>query len=206
MSNPASPLPGRRQPMVAIIGHRDIYDTALASLTERAGCRFDLVDINHPDRAGTDSPDAVIVRSVDGLRLARTLGGSRRLPVALLHAGYRHAAIVGDPTITAIPECAPDAAGRLGRFLTGLVGEVITRTPVHVTERELEILRTYTLGATLRQTSRQHQIAESTVREHYRRVARRYEDAGLPVGNKAQMLLRLMADGWVASTGTRHTA
>ena len=66
-----------------------------------------------------------------------------------------------------------------------------------LTEREREILQTYSLGATLRETSQKHQIAESTVREHYRRVVRRYEEAGRPIGNKAQLLLEFMADGWV---------
>ncbi|GED95968.1 hypothetical protein nbrc107697_00070 [Gordonia crocea] len=57
---------------------------------------------------------------------------------------------------------------------------------------------TYTLGTTVRDTARQHFITENTVRSHFRRVMRRYRDAGRPVTNKSQLLIQLIADGWVA--------
>lgn len=68
---------------------------------------------------------------------------------------------------------------------------------MHLSGRELEVVVTYTLGATVRDTATKYFISESTVRSHLRRVMRRYSEADRTVSNKAQLLLELMADGWV---------
>ncbi|WP_241548475.1 LuxR C-terminal-related transcriptional regulator [Gordonia alkanivorans] len=68
---------------------------------------------------------------------------------------------------------------------------------MQLTKRELEVVLTYVLGATVRETATQHFIAESTVRTHLRRVTDRYVAAGRPVSNKAQLLIELISDGWV---------
>lgn len=73
----------------------------------------------------------------------------------------------------------------------------VVKVPVRLTKRETEVLGTYVLGATLQTTCRTHWVAEGTVREHYRRVSGRYNDSGRQVRNKTQLLLAMVADGWI---------
>ena len=82
-------------------------------------------------------------------------------------------------------------------LLTVVPATRISPDRVHLTDRELEVLTTYIMGATMDSTARAHFIAESTVRSHYRRVTDRYGAAGRPVGNKAELLLELIEDGWI---------
>lgn len=90
----------------------------------------------------------------------------------------------------------PDVADRLRTALESLLGPAAGR--VELSRREREILATYVLGATVEATAAEHFVAISTVRTHYRRVTARYTEAGRPVSNKSQLLLRMVADGWVA--------
>ncbi|MGB6247284.1 response regulator transcription factor [Gordonia sp. (in: high G+C Gram-positive bacteria)] len=92
-----------------------------------------------------------------------------------------------------------DVEERLALLLTRILGPTSGRTAL--TAREREILTTYVLGATVEETAARHFVAASTVRTHYRRVSSRYEDAGWPVANKAQLLLRMVADGWIRLDG-----
>lgn len=89
----------------------------------------------------------------------------------------------------------PDVAERLRVLLETLLGPSAGRVALSVRERE--ILTTYVLGATVEETAAEHFVATSTVRTHYRRVTARYTDAGWPVANKAQLLLRMVAEGWI---------
>jgi len=73
---------------------------------------------------------------------------------------------------------------------------------VAMSPREQEVLATYVLGATVAETAAEHFIAECTVRTHYRRVSRRYEQSGRAVANKAQLLLAMVADGWLRLDGS----
>lgn len=72
------------------------------------------------------------------------------------------------------------------------------KSRVRLSQREREVLETYTLGATVGETSAQHFISNHTVRSHYRRVTRRYRDADRPVSNKTALLKELIEDGWVS--------
>ncbi|MBD0860755.1 helix-turn-helix transcriptional regulator [Gordonia sp. zg691] len=181
--------------MAAVVAEGDIFDAALVALVETSGYSAALIE--PAQLPALRDPAVLLVRSAAMLGFARRLPMLRTVRVVLVGdgvAGYDH---------IRISPRAPDAQGALLNALATTIGPPPPSTPVapvnrvRVTEREQEILTTYTLGATLRQTSREHQIAESTVREHYRRVVRRYEEAGRPVGNKAQLLLEFMADGWV---------
>lgn len=69
---------------------------------------------------------------------------------------------------------------------------------VPLTPRELEVVSTYVLGATAAQTAARHFVAKTTVKTHVNRVAARYADAGRPTANSTQLLLEMMADGWIA--------
>lgn len=89
----------------------------------------------------------------------------------------------------------PDVVDRLRAVFTSLLGDGPGR--VSLSRREREVLTTYVLGATVEETAAAHFVANSTVRTHYRRVTARYTKAGYPTSNKAQLLLRMVADGWL---------
>ncbi|MCT1352847.1 helix-turn-helix transcriptional regulator [Gordonia hongkongensis] len=189
----AAPSPERR--ITAVVAEHDIFDAALAALVESAG--YDATVVEPAQLAALRNPSAILVRSAAMLGFVRRVASLRTVNVIFVGNG-----VAGFDHIRVSPR-APAAEDELQRALETAVGPPTPPSAptlanrVRITQRELEILQTYTLGATLRQTSRVHEIAESTVREHYRRVARRYEEAGRPIGNKAQLLVELIADGWV---------
>lgn len=96
-------------------------------------------------------------------------------------------------------------AGAAVRSMIAQVLDEPTATRIPMSPREQEVLATYVLGETVKETAAVHFIAECTVRTHYRRVTRRYEDAGRPVGNKAQLLLAMVSDGWLRLDGSLGT-
>ncbi|WP_185982082.1 helix-turn-helix transcriptional regulator [Gordonia rubripertincta] len=181
--------------LAAVVAEGDLFDAALVALIEGVGYGAMLVE--PAQLPYLRNPAVLFVRSPGALALVRRAPMLRNVRVVFLGDG-----ITGRDHIRISPR-APGAEAALRQALAATIGPSERSTPpapanrVRVTEREREILQTYTLGATLRETSQAHQIAESTVREHYRRVVRRYEEAGRPVGNKAQLLLEFMADGWV---------
>ncbi|MGV9671647.1 LuxR C-terminal-related transcriptional regulator [Gordonia sp. NPDC003504] len=184
----------RGQLTVAVAAEGDITDTALCAYVERLGFTAVLVHADAPVTAAPDPAaaiDVVLVRSTQQVDAVRQ--HSWLLDAALIGIGIR----IGDPRgidVADTGRSAPLIAG----FLADLAENRQPRTgAIRMTERERQILTTYALGATMSTTAATHHIAESTVREHYRRVVQRYNDAGRPIGNKAQLLLRLMADGWV---------
>ena len=176
--------------------HSHLRRLALVALIEGAGYGATLVE---PGQIPSlRNPAVLLVRSPGSLALVRRAPMLRNVRVVFLGDG-----IASRDHIRISPR-SPGAESALRQALAAIVGPPDQQSTPHapadrvrVTEREREILQTYTLGATLRETSQAHQIAESTVREHYRRVVRRYEEAGRPIGNKAQLLLEFMADGWV---------
>lgn len=76
-------------------------------------------------------------------------------------------------------------------------GHAPARQRIRLSEREREVLTTYVLGSTVTATATEHFIGEATVRTHYRRVVERYAAVGRPVGNRVQLLLLMIADGWI---------
>lgn len=94
------------------------------------------------------------------------------------------------------------AGGEIQKVIGRLLGTPSVGRPVPLSPREQEVLATYVLGDTVKETAAIHFIAECTVRTHYRRVTRRYEDAGRPVANKSQLLLAMVADGWLRLDGS----
>ncbi|MGC5246228.1 LuxR C-terminal-related transcriptional regulator [Gordonia sp. DT219] len=199
-----------RSLFVAVAAEGDIFDTALCALVEKLGHHTGIVRLDADDSAvpraaggagaedsGADGSGAggagtvILVRSAHRLRQIRQ--NPRFQNAVLLGVGVR----AGDPRGLDIPDTVC-AATELAAFLAGVADRLPYRSArVRLTERERQILTTYALGTTMAETARRHHIAESTVREHYRRVTQRYADAGRPIGNKAQLLLRLMSDGWV---------
>ncbi|MEO9329512.1 helix-turn-helix transcriptional regulator [Gordonia aurantiaca] len=181
--------------LVAIVAEGDLYDAALVALVE--GCGYSAALAEPAQLPSLRNPAVLIVRSTGVLNLVRRAPLLRSTRVIFLGDG-----LVGRDHIRISPR-GHGAEAALKQTLAKIAGPpehataVAPANRVRVTEREREILQTYTLGATLRETSQIHRIAESTVREHYRRVVRRYEEAGRPIGNKAQLLLEFMADGWV---------
>ncbi|MXP21660.1 hypothetical protein GIY30_09905 [Gordonia sp. HNM0687] len=174
---------------VAVVAERDLTDAALVALVESLGYHTVVIDL---DVNATPMPPTIaIIRSADKLARFRARRGMHNCLIAAIGIDIRDA-----------PGIAIADSPLAARQLETLLEQTARRRPqlrsrVCVTDREREILTTYALGATLRETSHTHYVAESTVRAHYRRVSQRYSEAGRPVGNKAQLLLQFMADGWV---------
>lgn len=194
--------------VVAVVTENDIFDSALCALIERFG--FSAVAVSP---SGTGSPNCVAsVPSSPtvtyGAVVVRTATAQKRVQS---DPAFDDAAVIGLGFAAAndhgidIPNGAR-ATSELASFLSELATGRGSHENVRLTGRERQILTTYALGATMSETAAAHNIAESTVRAHYRRVTNRYEVAGRPVGNKAQLLIRLMADGWVNPHEILHAA
>lgn len=190
----AIPSRASAPPTVAVIAERDIFDQALLALVISMGFIPLLIDLDDTDlllERPAIPPLIAVIRSTEKIGRLRS------------DSWFRHTGIAGLDIEVAENEgtticSSAGAAYDLTQFIGAKSGGLSPASaPVNLTAREIEILTTYTLGATLRETSRRHYVAESTVRAHYRRVRQRYGEAGLPICNKSQMLLRLLADGWV---------
>lgn len=161
---------------------------ALAAWLSRFG--YPVVDVGG-ETTLVEPPAVVVVNARDRSSLARlhwmpaarivVIGGPGDADAA--RSGFRH-----------LPD-GPDLADRLRILLQSLLGPAAGR--VSLSPREREVLTSYVLGATVEETAAEHYVATSTVRTHYRRVTSRYTEAGRPVANKAQLLLRMIADGWI---------
>ncbi|OBA33208.1 helix-turn-helix transcriptional regulator [Gordonia sp. 852002-51296_SCH5728562-b] len=183
----AYPLPAN--PSVAVIAEQKLGDLALVALIERFGYRARIVDLDAMENDPAHVA-AVLVRSEGNLEKVQR--GNAFLDARIISLGVR----VDDPRGIELLD-SPYAAGTLEQTLSSVVGGVRTEGRVHLSGRELEVVVTYTLGATVRDTATKYFISESTVRSHLRRVMRRYSEADRTVSNKAQLLLERMADGWV---------
>ena len=64
-----------------------------------------------------------------------------------------------------------------------------------LTDRELEVLRMYASGLTLKQVAYELKLSKYTVKEHIDRVREKYSKAGRPAPGKPELLIRLLEDG-----------
>jgi DNA-binding NarL/FixJ family response regulator len=65
---------------------------------------------------------------------------------------------------------------------------------VKLSDRELEVLRMYASGLTLKQVAYELQLSKYTVKEHIDRVREKYSKAGRPAPGKPELLIRLIED------------
>ena len=190
---------------VVVAGEGSVIDHAMVLLVEKFGYT---ARIAPPQDIGALQASAVIFRDEVSLaRIVRELSScdnSGRRPVLIgvdAEIGQPQSGFRNHPSgrkVLWINGSGPDALGQLERVLHDTLGVPDgVNSPVHMSHRELEVLRTYLLGATSKATAQKHFIGESTVKTHYQRVTRRYNEAGRPVANKAQLLRQLLADGWI---------
>lgn len=177
---------------VVIVRRNDFADAALLALVGSFGYRAVLADVG---AAPLPACRVAIVR--DGAHLARL----RSLAPAII--AIDAGGSPGDGVI-----CLPDEAGAADRLRELLATHCTTpaQDRVHLSAREREVITTYALGATIYQTARRHYISESTVRSHFRRVVARYTLAGRTVNNKSQLLVELIADGWIDQPAANASA
>jgi len=64
-----------------------------------------------------------------------------------------------------------------------------------LTEREIEVLRMYASGLTLKQVAYELSLSKYTVKEHIDRVRDKYSQVGRPAPGKSELLIRLIEDG-----------
>ena len=186
---------------VVVAGEGSVIDHAMVLLVEKFGYS---AQIAPPRDIGALQARAVIFRDeVTLARVVRELGScdnSGRRPVLVgVDAESGRCGFRSHPSGRKVLWIkGPDSLGNLERVLHDTLGARDgVNSPVQMTHRELEVLRTYLLGATSKMTAQKHFIGESTVKTHYQRVTRRYTEAGRPVANKAQLLRQLLADGWI---------
>lgn len=180
--------------IVGVVAEHDLADSALVELVRCCGYQAQLIDLEATASESAVRPKAVLVRR--RTRIAQ-LAADRRC------AGAAVALVVqaGSPepslcSATVIP-ADDQACASLERFLVAVLGTPEASGAVPVSRREREILTSYVLGGTVEEVAVRHFVAPSTVRTHYRRVTSRYTAAGRPVTNKSQLLLQMVADGWI---------
>ncbi|NMO03471.1 LuxR family transcriptional regulator [Gordonia sp. TBRC 11910] len=181
-------------PDILVVGDGTALDYAVVALVEKCGY---LAEVVEPEALRVTTPRVAIFRTDAQLRrVIAALDGAGRVtlvglapsPMSRTNAGVR-------PVIWLR---GPHADSALGRILHDYVGAATDLSDrVHISFREREVLSSYVLGATVEVTAAAHHIAVSTVKTHYRRVAERYGEAGRPVTNKTQLLVEMVADGWV---------
>ncbi|GAB08563.1 putative two-component system response regulator [Gordonia araii NBRC 100433] len=181
---------------VVVVTDGSAFDCAAAALVEKCGYRADLVPLNG---VADQRPRVVIVRDeLMAARVARDLPG-RPVPLVVLIPSGQSSRRVGRTHLLR----GSSAASELGRILHNAVGPAAgtRRDLVHLSHREREVVTEYVLGATITETAQRFTLAEATVKSHKRRVAAKYEAAGRPAQNKAQLLLQMVADGWITLPG-----
>jgi DNA-binding NarL/FixJ family response regulator len=71
---------------------------------------------------------------------------------------------------------------------------------VNLSARELEVLRMYASGLTLKQVAYELQLSKYTVKEHIDRVRQKYSKAGRAAPGKPELLIRLIEDDLLGDT------
>ncbi|GAA3949315.1 LuxR C-terminal-related transcriptional regulator [Gordonia caeni] len=179
--------------VVGIAVEHDLTDRVLLDMVHGFGHPAVLCDVDLPG-GGTTPPAVLVVRSLERLvRISGSPWGDRATVIAMDSPGNSFAPA---PGVDVVPDTV-EASDHLKALLEYRLGAPRRRSAPPLSSRELEILTTYVLGATVQETAARHFVATSTVRTHYRRVASKYAGAGRPVGNKAHLLLQMVADGLI---------
>lgn len=181
---------------VGVVMEHDLGDCALLDLVRRSGYRAVPVDFESATDPAVGEVGAILVRST--MRLA-ALGCTT--PVAVIET-FGSAPITA-PGVTVIP-ASDDAAKHLAEFLEQTIGRARVEI-VPLSPREREVVTSYVMGATVDQVAADCGLSPATARTYYRRVTDRYANAGRRVANKSELLLEMIADGWVAVPGPSLT-
>ena len=179
---------------VIIAGDGTAVDQAVLALVEKCGYRATVVT-TYAELGARHTPGVVVFR--DEIQLARVVRALPSTNAVLVGIGApaRWKTVRGRTVHWLTGRQAVNGLGRILHATLGSAGPV--RDRVHITPREREVLRTYLLGSTVAETAAEHGICHSTVKAHYRRVANRYLLADRPVNNRVQLLLEMVADGWI---------
>ncbi|MFT3660680.1 MAG: LuxR C-terminal-related transcriptional regulator [Gordonia sp. (in: high G+C Gram-positive bacteria)] len=178
---------------VGIVVEHDLVDRALLETVRRFGYDAVYYDFELPVQRDP-LPAVLVVRRPERLSRVQALAASGRARVIAVES--EGTSFLSARNLSVVP-AADDAAKHLKAALEYWLGAPRNRGAIAMSPRERAVLATYVLGATVNETAEQHFVATSTVRTHYRRVAGRYNEAGRPAGNKAQLLLQMVADGWI---------
>lgn len=187
---------------VVVVGDGCALDAAVIALVEKCGHAASLMGIRE---LGLRRPRVVLVR--DEATLTRAVGelcGTAAVFVCLTRPSGRSYRSHGGRVRWL---GGRDAAAELTKILHKEVA-LATLVPgqVELTGREIEVVGHYALGATRAATAAKFFIAGDTVKTHFDRVKGKYALAGRPVSNKAQVLVAMMADGWIAPIGDGNAA
>ncbi|MFT4086029.1 MAG: hypothetical protein QM658_02565 [Gordonia sp. (in: high G+C Gram-positive bacteria)] len=179
---------------VGVVAEHDLGDRALVELIRGLGFPSVLVDLDRDVQKDQLSLGAVVVRQRHRVEQVTSDPRFDGAACAMIATRISWSPVPDGVTLIPAVDCADQ---RLEAFLEDAVGRPSRRQTVPVSPREREVLTTYVLGSNVVETAARHYVATSTVRTHYRRVTDRYAAAGRPVANKTQLLLQLIADGWI---------
>ncbi|WP_341258490.1 MULTISPECIES: helix-turn-helix transcriptional regulator [Gordonia] len=181
----------RTERVVGLLGATPLDAVGLDSWLAAMGYRSRVVTGTEL-RSDPKPPAVVITRDPSALDagMARHLRHVRFIVVT-------DRAVAGYPPSVRIVADSNSAPGDVEGLVGAVLGRAPRRAPVRLTDRERDVMTTYVMGATVSETASKHFIAEATVRTHYQRVTRRYEEAGRAAANKSQLLVRMVADGWI---------
>lgn len=180
------------EPYVGLVGMSAIQSTAMTTWLSGLGFEARTIGYRDLEQHGRGLPMAIVVGDTGKVNHAVL----RRLPEIPTVVLLNGAAVSSFPRAAVIND-SPDAPVRLLTALSSVLDATRDEGVVPLTVREREVLATYVRGATVSETAAVHFLSPTTIRTHYRRVSRRYNDVGRPVANKAQLLMRMVEDGWI---------
>jgi DNA-binding NarL/FixJ family response regulator len=181
----------RTERIVGLLGATPLDAVGLDSWLSALGHRSRIVT---GAELRSDSPPPAVVITRDPAALDAGLARTRK------HVRFiviTNRPVAGYPAWVRVVADSASAPTEVEALVTAVLGGARRRTPVRLTDRERDVMTTYVMGATVSETASKHFIAEATVRTHYQRVTRRYEEAGRAAANKSQLLVRMVADGWI---------
>lgn len=173
--------------------------TTVDELLAGSGAEADVVvlDLSMPRPSGQSIETDVGRLTAWGAHVVVFTGEERPVPVRrAVEAGANGLIMKVDPIDVVVDTIRNVAAGEFAcstAMAHALVSDGISAT--RLTERQLEILRLLARGATNRMVARALGVEVVTVREHLRRAAKAYREAGIEPGNTQGLINSARSEG-----------
>ncbi|MEV0356388.1 response regulator transcription factor [Nocardia sp. NPDC050697] len=172
-------------------------ETVKELLTQRVPLDLVILDLRLND--GSAPGDNVNRLRAAGLRtLVYTSGEDPYLMRAAARAGVGGMVLKSEPPerVVEAVRAAAREDGELGTELA-LAIDGDEDFAVDLPPQLRQVLELYASGETAARVAHLMDIAEDTVTEYLKRIRRKYEAAGRPSGNRAELLKRAVEDGWL---------
>ena len=90
-------------------------------------------------------------------------------------------------------------------FLSQELAEVLHQSTAlrpHLSEREIEVLDALNQGLVTKQAARRLEVSESTIKEHLKRIRKKYTQLGRSVNTRVELIQRATEDGFIRRPST----